>query len=79
MKKIQQKIETNPLSVLRQAIRGVTPHIAVKVKCVGGSTQPIIGEFIGSIPTGCTLLQLNKYKYDAWLRESLICFHIQRY
>ncbi len=51
MKKIQQKIETNPLSVLRQAIRGVTPHIAVKVKRVGGSTQPIIGEFIGSIPT----------------------------
>ena len=25
MKKIQQKTETNPLSVLRQAIRGVTP------------------------------------------------------
>uniref|UniRef100_A0A6N2ND82 Small ribosomal subunit protein uS7 domain-containing protein n=1 Tax=Salix viminalis TaxID=40686 RepID=A0A6N2ND82_SALVM len=30
MKKIQQKTETNPLSVLRQVIRGVTPDIAVK-------------------------------------------------
>nr|VDD26845.1 unnamed protein product [Brassica rapa] len=29
-KKIQQKTETNPLSVLRQAIRGVTPDIAKK-------------------------------------------------
>nr|WRP99194.1 ribosomal protein S7 [Amorphophallus muelleri]WRP99208.1 ribosomal protein S7 [Amorphophallus muelleri] len=34
MKKIQQKTETNPLSVLRQAIRGVTPRIIVKVKKV---------------------------------------------
>ena len=32
MKKIQQKTETNPLSVLRQAIRGVTPDIVVKSK-----------------------------------------------
>ncbi|RYR47793.1 hypothetical protein Ahy_A07g033759 [Arachis hypogaea] len=32
MKKIQQKIETNPLSVLRQAIHGVTPDIAVKAR-----------------------------------------------
>ena len=39
MKKIQQKTETNPLSVLRQAIRGVTPDIAVKARCVGGSTH----------------------------------------
>nr|ABD67168.1 ribosomal protein S7 [Vigna radiata] len=35
MKKIQQKTETNPLSVLRQAIRGVTPDIAVKARRVG--------------------------------------------
>ncbi|RZC92518.1 hypothetical protein C5167_041862 [Papaver somniferum] len=40
-KKIQQKIETNPLSVLRQAIRGVTPDIAVKARRVGGSTHQV--------------------------------------
>ncbi|KAK5838460.1 hypothetical protein PVK06_007190 [Gossypium arboreum] len=38
---IQQKIETNPLSVLRQAIRGVTPDIAVKARRVGGSTHQV--------------------------------------
>ena len=32
MKKIQQKTETNPLSVLRQAIRRVTPNIGVKTR-----------------------------------------------
>ncbi|KAL3618438.1 DNA-directed RNA polymerase subunit beta'' [Castilleja foliolosa] len=41
MKKIQQKTETNPLSVLHQAIRGVTPDIAVKARRVGGSTHQI--------------------------------------
>ncbi|KAF4381691.1 small ribosomal subunit protein uS7cz/uS7cy [Cannabis sativa] len=41
MKKIQQKTETNPLSVLRQAIRGVTPDIAVKTRRVGGSTHKV--------------------------------------
>ncbi|KAK8310343.1 hypothetical protein V6Z11_D02G180100 [Gossypium hirsutum] len=40
-KKIQQKTETNPLSILRQAIRGVTPDIAVKARRVGGSTYQI--------------------------------------
>ena len=30
VKKIQQKTETNPLLVLRQAIRRVTPNIGVK-------------------------------------------------
>ncbi|KAJ6215308.1 hypothetical protein RDWZM_010626, partial [Blomia tropicalis] len=39
--KIQQKTETNPLSVLRQAIRGVTPDIAVKARRVGGSTHQV--------------------------------------
>ncbi|MFQ6629667.1 hypothetical protein Gotur_008243 [Gossypium turneri] len=34
-KKIQQKIETNPLSILRQVIRGVTSDIAVKARRVG--------------------------------------------
>ncbi|KAG5107054.1 hypothetical protein JHK82_044024 [Glycine max] len=47
MKKIQQKTETNPLSVLRQAIRGVTPDIAVKARRVGGSTHQVPVE-IGS-------------------------------
>ncbi|KAL5573036.1 hypothetical protein UlMin_022633 [Ulmus minor] len=41
MKKIQQKIETNPLFVLCQAIRGVTPDIAVKARRVGGSTHQV--------------------------------------
>ncbi|KAH1107883.1 hypothetical protein J1N35_011651, partial [Gossypium stocksii] len=34
LKKIQRKTETNPLSVSRQAIRGVTPDVAVKARCV---------------------------------------------
>jgi small subunit ribosomal protein S7 len=41
LNKIQQKTETNPLSVLRQAIRGVTPDIAVKARRVGGSTHQV--------------------------------------
>ncbi|KAH1091768.1 hypothetical protein J1N35_019025 [Gossypium stocksii] len=40
LKKIQQKTETNPLSVLRQAIRGVTPDIAVKA--IRGSCSKIL-------------------------------------
>uniref|UniRef100_A0A4Y5RBR6 Small ribosomal subunit protein uS7c n=1 Tax=Heptacodium miconioides TaxID=137004 RepID=A0A4Y5RBR6_9DIPS len=41
VKKIQQKTETNPLSVLRQAIRKVTPKIAVKARRVRGSTRQV--------------------------------------
>nr|QFQ36237.1 ribosomal protein S7 [Zabelia integrifolia]QFQ36249.1 ribosomal protein S7 [Zabelia integrifolia] len=41
VKKIQQKKETNPLSVLRQAIRRVTPNIAVKARRVSGSTRQV--------------------------------------
>ncbi|KAK8968090.1 hypothetical protein KSP40_PGU022058 [Platanthera guangdongensis] len=41
VKKIQQKTEANPLSVLRQAILGVTPDIAVKARRVGGSTHQV--------------------------------------
>ncbi|KAD5318114.1 hypothetical protein E3N88_18060 [Mikania micrantha] len=41
VKKIEQKTETNPLSVLRQAIHGVTPGIAVKARRVGGSTHQV--------------------------------------
>ncbi|KAD7117375.1 hypothetical protein E3N88_04643 [Mikania micrantha] len=39
--KIQQKIETNPLFVLHQAIHGVTSGIAVKARRVGGSTHQV--------------------------------------
>nr|YP_009113795.1 ribosomal protein S7 [Stangeria eriopus]YP_009113809.1 ribosomal protein S7 [Stangeria eriopus]Q71L19.1 RecName: Full=Small ribosomal subunit protein uS7c; AltName: Full=30S ribosomal protein S7, chloroplastic [Stangeria eriopus]AAQ05286.1 ribosomal protein S7 [Stangeria eriopus]AFR45442.1 ribosomal protein S7 [Stangeria eriopus]AFR45455.1 ribosomal protein S7 [Stangeria eriopus]BAR93422.1 ribosomal protein S7 [Stangeria eriopus]BAR93435.1 ribosomal protein S7 [Stangeria eriopus] len=41
MKNIQQKTEKNPLSVLRQAIRGVTPNVTVKTRRVGGSTYQV--------------------------------------
>ncbi|KAL8048612.1 hypothetical protein ABFX02_07G077600 [Erythranthe guttata] len=41
MKKIQQKTETNPPSVLRQAIHGVTSNIEVKARRVSGSTDPV--------------------------------------
>ncbi|VAI57399.1 hypothetical protein VPH35_110828 [Triticum aestivum] len=42
MKKIQQKTETNPLLVLRQAKRGVTPNIGVKTRRnKKGSTQKV--------------------------------------
>jgi len=41
VKKIQQKTETNLLSVLRQAIRGVTSNIVVKARRVGGSTHQV--------------------------------------
>nr|WBF97895.1 ribosomal protein S7 [Annona muricata]WBF97918.1 ribosomal protein S7 [Annona muricata] len=41
IKKIQQKTETNPLVVLRQAIDRVTPEIAVKARRVRGSTHQV--------------------------------------
>ncbi|MBA0754559.1 hypothetical protein Gogos_020210, partial [Gossypium gossypioides] len=41
LKNIQQKTETNPLSVLCQSIRGVTPAIVVKARCVGGLTHQV--------------------------------------
>nr|YP_010566308.1 ribosomal protein S7 [Medicago littoralis]AGV52561.1 ribosomal protein S7 [Medicago truncatula f. tricycla]UZC31363.1 ribosomal protein S7 [Medicago littoralis]UZC31515.1 ribosomal protein S7 [Medicago littoralis] len=49
MKRIQQKTKTNPLYVLRQAIRRVTPDIAVKIKTrrVSGSNKKVPVE-IGS-------------------------------
>nr|YP_009628314.1 ribosomal protein S7 [Greenwayodendron suaveolens]QBO27031.1 ribosomal protein S7 [Greenwayodendron suaveolens] len=40
-KKIQQKTETNPLYVLRQAIGKITPDIAVKARRVRGSTRQV--------------------------------------
>ncbi|KAF7029531.1 hypothetical protein CFC21_041246 [Triticum aestivum] len=48
MKNIQQKTETNPLMVLRQAIHRVTPNIEVKTRCnKKGSTRKVPTE-IGS-------------------------------
>nr|AEQ37159.1 ribosomal protein S7 [Ginkgo biloba] len=41
MKMIQQKTGKNPLSVSRQAIRGVTPDVTVKARRVGGSTYQV--------------------------------------
>ncbi|KAK6139098.1 hypothetical protein DH2020_027159 [Rehmannia glutinosa] len=39
--RIENETETNPLSVLRQAICGVTPDIAVKARRVGGSAHQV--------------------------------------
>ncbi|CAN1156796.1 Protein Ycf2 [Linum perenne] len=41
VKKIQQKKETNPRSILHQAIREVTSDIGVKARRVGGSTHQV--------------------------------------
>jgi small subunit ribosomal protein S7 len=41
IKNIQQKMEKNPLSVLRQAIRRVTLNVTVKAIRVGGSTYRV--------------------------------------
>nr|YP_009701096.1 ribosomal protein S7 [Parasitaxus usta]QEQ14301.1 ribosomal protein S7 [Parasitaxus usta] len=41
IKKIQQKTDKNPLVVLRQAIRGVTPKVAVKARRKSGSTYQV--------------------------------------
>nr|YP_009561655.1 ribosomal protein S7 [Commiphora gileadensis]QAT19743.1 ribosomal protein S7 [Commiphora gileadensis] len=40
-KRFNKRQKKNPLSVLRQAIRGVTPDIAVKARRVGGSTHQV--------------------------------------
>lgn len=47
MKRIQQETEKNPRSVLEQAIRRVTPAIAVKARRASGSTHQVPSE-IGS-------------------------------
>nr|YP_009973895.1 ribosomal protein S7 [Danaea sellowiana]YP_009973911.1 ribosomal protein S7 [Danaea sellowiana]QNH93770.1 ribosomal protein S7 [Danaea sellowiana]QNH93771.1 ribosomal protein S7 [Danaea sellowiana] len=46
MKQIKQKTQKNPLSVLRQAVRKVTPNVAVKARRVGGSTYQVPVEII---------------------------------
>ncbi|KAF4360010.1 hypothetical protein F8388_004517 [Cannabis sativa] len=63
MKKIQQKTETNPLFVLRQAIRGVTPDIAVKTRRVGGSTHQWM------LPKGVAMPYPNRKRLIEWQRK----------
>jgi small subunit ribosomal protein S7 len=61
VKKIQQKIETNPLLVLCQAIRRVTPNIGVKTRRnKKRSTQKVPIE-IGSKQgrTLCTMIETS--------------------
>lgn len=41
MKTIQQKTKKNPLAIVRQAIRRVTPNVAVKARRRGGSTYQV--------------------------------------
>nr|WVK97349.1 ribosomal protein S7 [Erodium stephanianum]WVK97363.1 ribosomal protein S7 [Erodium stephanianum] len=41
MKRLQQKQKRNPLSVLRQAIRRITPKIAVKTRRKSGSAHQV--------------------------------------
>ncbi|KAM0045642.1 putative ribosomal protein S5/S7 [Helianthus debilis subsp. tardiflorus] len=82
VKKIQQKTETNPLFVLRQATHGVTPGIAVKARRVGGSTQQVPIE-IGSTQrkSTCHLLVISgipktsgsKYGFQIKFRISGCC------
>nr|YP_009425943.1 ribosomal protein S7 [Deparia pycnosora]YP_009425963.1 ribosomal protein S7 [Deparia pycnosora]ASU94604.1 ribosomal protein S7 [Deparia pycnosora]ASU94605.1 ribosomal protein S7 [Deparia pycnosora] len=46
MKRIRQKTNRNPLSVLRQAVRGVTPDVVTETKRVGGSTYRVPVEVV---------------------------------
>nr|YP_009548274.1 ribosomal protein S7 [Onychium japonicum]YP_009548294.1 ribosomal protein S7 [Onychium japonicum]AYW14820.1 ribosomal protein S7 [Onychium japonicum]AYW14840.1 ribosomal protein S7 [Onychium japonicum] len=46
MKRIRQKTNRNPLSVLRQAVRGVTPDVVTQTKRVGGSTYRVPVEVV---------------------------------
>nr|YP_010970024.1 ribosomal protein S7 [Taenitis blechnoides]YP_010970044.1 ribosomal protein S7 [Taenitis blechnoides]WNR49237.1 ribosomal protein S7 [Taenitis blechnoides]WNR49257.1 ribosomal protein S7 [Taenitis blechnoides] len=46
MKRIRQKTNRNPLSVLRQAVRGITPDVVTETKRVGGSTYRVPVEVV---------------------------------
>lgn len=46
MRRIKEKTNRNPLSVLRQAIRRVTPDIVTESKRVGGSTYRVPVEVV---------------------------------
>ncbi|RZC75422.1 hypothetical protein C5167_050902 [Papaver somniferum] len=65
LKKIQQKTETNPLSVLRQAIRGVTPDIAVKARRIYGSTHQVPIEMRSTQGKALAILDAAKGSGDA--------------
>nr|QWZ47636.1 ribosomal protein S7 [Plagiomnium acutum] len=41
MENIKRKTKKNPLSILRQAIRRVTPNVTVKARRLGGSTYQV--------------------------------------
>ncbi|CAN0878936.1 30S ribosomal protein S7, plastid [Linum grandiflorum] len=41
LRRVQEKTGENPLEVLRDAVQGVTPDVAVKARRVGGSTQQV--------------------------------------
>nr|USW06962.1 ribosomal protein S7 [Asplenium scolopendrium var. americanum]USW06963.1 ribosomal protein S7 [Asplenium scolopendrium var. americanum]USW07050.1 ribosomal protein S7 [Asplenium scolopendrium var. scolopendrium]USW07051.1 ribosomal protein S7 [Asplenium scolopendrium var. scolopendrium] len=46
MKRIRQRTNRNPLSVLRQAVRKVTPDVVTETKRVGGSTYRVPVEVV---------------------------------
>ncbi|CAI0557315.1 unnamed protein product [Linum tenue] len=41
LRRVQEKTGQNPLAVLRDAVQGVTPDVAVKSRRVGGATQQV--------------------------------------
>nr|UFK63107.1 ribosomal protein S7 [Osmunda mildei] len=48
MKRIKQKTQKNPLSVLRQAVRRVTPDVVAEARRVGGSTYQVPVEVVAA-------------------------------
>nr|YP_011004443.1 ribosomal protein S7 [Asplenium antiquum]YP_011004463.1 ribosomal protein S7 [Asplenium antiquum]WPT27098.1 ribosomal protein S7 [Asplenium antiquum]WPT27118.1 ribosomal protein S7 [Asplenium antiquum] len=46
MKRIRQRTNKNPLSILRQAVRKVTPDVVTETKRVGGSTYRVPVEVV---------------------------------
>lgn len=69
---IQQKTERNPLSLLRQAIRGVRPDIAVKARRVGGSTHQVPNEIEVILLNSITLKRIRAR------RQSRLTYHRQQ-
>ncbi|KAJ8759202.1 hypothetical protein K2173_004640 [Erythroxylum novogranatense] len=61
MRRTQEKTGLNPLVVLRQAVQGATPDVAVKSRRVGGSTQ--------QVPTEATSAQ-GKALAIRWLLDA---------
>uniref|UniRef100_UPI0030FEF3F3 ribosomal protein S7 n=1 Tax=Cyathodium cavernarum TaxID=351593 RepID=UPI0030FEF3F3 len=48
MANVKQKTKKNPLFVLRQAIRKVTPNVTVKARRIGGSTYQVPLEIVSA-------------------------------